>query len=475
LTEDESVLSIAKKSGVMDRCIKRLNPAGEIFKAGSRVIIGYLKIRNDQLNVLNGLKDKQPEEKQLFKKDTAIAKATDTALIDLTDFDSDKLFRQARHLVFNEKDYNRGIQICNMALARSPTYSDIRIFKGRIFTWMDKLDSAREAFNYVLQNDAENKELYIAYTDLEHWNGQYKDGLEICEKGLAYFATSSELMIRKVKLLKALNRSAEAKKVLDDLVKIDRTNTEIRALSQRNKEAGFKNKAGISYDYTYFDKQFDDPWHIASLDYSRQTKLGTVAAHILYANRFATSGLQYELEAYPNISKRLYSYVSAAYSNKVGVFPKYRAGFSLYGVLPKSMEGELGLRYLYFSSPTIVYTAALSKYYKSWLFTGRTYISFGDRNFSQSYNLVSRYYYGGADDYFSFMLGRGLSPDDNPQVVLLNRQLEKLTTVRAAVGYRHEFNKRYVLTLDATWLNQEYRPKTKGNQISTGVTYQVRF
>jgi YaiO family outer membrane protein len=341
---------------------------------------------------------------------------------------------------------------------------------------MDQPDSARHYFNDVMQNDATNKELYLAYTDLEYWNDQYDKALEICEKGLTNTPNSSELVIKKVKILKALKRPAEAQQLLEKLLKTDRSNTEARALLERNKNEILRNKLGVSYEYTYFDKQFSDPWHIGSVDYSRQTKLGSIGGHVWYANRFKSGGLQYELEAYPHISKYLYGYVSVAYSNQVGVFPKYRSGFSLYAILPKSIEAELGLRYLYFSDATIIYTAAISKYYKSWLFTARTYLTPGESNLSQTYNLITRYYYGGADDYLSFTVGRGISPDDKPLAVLLNnKQYENLVTTKASVAFRHQFSKKYVLTIDAGWMNQEYRPQTKGNQLSTGISYQVRF
>ncbi|MDQ6813584.1 MAG: YaiO family outer membrane beta-barrel protein [Bacteroidota bacterium] len=401
---------------------------------------------------------------------------SDTSLKGFKDFDSDKLFEEARHAAFNRKDYNTAMMLCNYALAKSPGYSDIRIFAGRIFTWTDKQDSARAAFNYVVQNDPENKDVYLAFTDLEYWNDQYEHALAICEKGLGYNPTSKDLLVRKVKILKALKRPADAQTVLEKLLKADRSNTEARALIERNKDEILRNKIGVSYEYTSFDKQFNDPWHIASLDYSRQTKLGSISGHLWYANRFRSGGTQYELEAYPHISKHFYSYVSAAYSGNVGVFPKYRSGFSLYSILPKSMEGEIGFRYLYFSSSTMIYTASLSKYYKSFLFTARTYLTPGEGSLSQSYNLTTRYYYGGADDYFALTIGRGISPDDKPITVLLdNKQYQKLVTMKAAAAYKHEFSKKYLLTIDAGWMNQEYRPDTKGNQLSAGLSYQVRF
>jgi YaiO family outer membrane protein len=84
-------------------------------------------------------------------------------------------------------------------------------------------------------------------------------------------------------------------------------------------------------------------------------------------------GLQYELESYPRFSKTFYAYANIGYSDNVGVFPKWKAGASLYANLPKAFEAELGIRYLYFNSAAYIYTLYIGKYYKSFLFG--TYIS----------------------------------------------------------------------------------------------------
>jgi YaiO family outer membrane protein len=113
-------------------------------------------------------------------------------------------------------------------------------------------------------------------------------------------------------------------------------------LESRIKDESIKNKIGIIYDYNVFDKQFADPWHLLAIDYSRSTGIGTVIGRLNYANRFQTSATQFEIDAYPRFSKVFYSYMNFGVSDNSGVFPKYRAGFSLYANLPKSFEGELG-------------------------------------------------------------------------------------------------------------------------------------
>ncbi len=387
---------------------------------------------------------------------------------------SDGLFQMARTAAFEEKNYPKAIELSKKALSISPKYSDIRIFLGRVYTWSNQYDSAKAAFEYVLGYAPENEDASVAYTDLEYWNDNNEGALKIVDAGLKHHSNSEALLVRKAKILYALRRYQESATVIDAILKINKNNSEARALSGRIREAVAKNRIGISYDFTTFDKQFSDPWHIVSIDYGRQTKLGSFTARINYANRFKESGLQYEVDAYPRINKTFYSYLSFGYSGDVGVFPKYRAGASLYINLPKSFEAEVGTRYLYFSDATWIYTLYLGKYYKSWLFGARTYLTPSANRISQSYNVMARYYYGGADDFLHFNIGTGISPDDRPSAILLNSSY-KLQSNRASIAWRKSLDKMNILGLTAGWVNQEYLPKTKGNQYDIGISYQRRF
>lgn len=44
------------------------------------------------------------------------------------DLDSDELFKMARDMAFEKKDYPKAIELCQQALVKSPNYEDIRVF-----------------------------------------------------------------------------------------------------------------------------------------------------------------------------------------------------------------------------------------------------------------------------------------------------------------------------------------------------------
>ncbi|KAA9036348.1 YaiO family outer membrane beta-barrel protein [Ginsengibacter hankyongi] len=401
--------------------------------------------------------------------------ATSYFLSAQTGLTSDELFKEARQAAFDDKNYDKAKQLSYEALKISPSYADIDIFLGRVYAWNNEYDSARYHFTKILNSNPDNEDASIAFADLEYWNDHYEESLDICDKALTVYPSSQELLLRKAKNLNALKKYYDASLITTQLLKENKHNTAARALATRLKDAVAINKISVDYDYTTFDKQYDQPWNLASLSYSCYTKLGSVIARLNYANRFNTNGVQAEVDAYPRISKTFYSYVNVGYSGNVGVFPQFRAGFSLYANLPNSFEVEAGMRYLYFTGPTYIYTAAIGKYYKNFLFNLRTYITPSGGSLSQSYNLTGRYYLEGADDFIGLTIGTGISPDDNTQNIQFSTKQNKLSSKKISAAFSHTFLKWNILSVSAGLINQEYLPSVKGNQIDISLGISHRF
>lgn len=390
------------------------------------------------------------------------------------DLSSDELFTQARNAAFNEDDYPKAILLSKEALEKSPNYADIRIFLGRIYTWTDKVEEAKTAFKKVLEIAPENQEASIAYANLEFWNDHSKEALKVINSGLIYHPTSKDLLLYKAKLLNDLKEWHQAEGVVEQVLKQDVKNEAARAMLIKIKDNSFKRQIGVSYEYVYFDKRFEDPWHLSSIDYSTQTPIGSVIARVNYANRFLSNGFQYEVDAYPSFTEDFRAYMSVGYSDDVGVFPNYRAGLSLYHDLPKSFEAEAGFRYLNFSSDTWIYTASIGKYYKSYWFNIRTYLTPSNDDLSRSFSFSTRYYYSGTDDYIGVRIGSGLSPDDSSNANIIGTTTN-LASHNINLNYRKTFKTFNVISLSFGFENQEYRLGKKGNQIDFGISYSRRF
>lgn len=392
---------------------------------------------------------------------------------------SDELFRQARQRAFDNKDYPGAIALCQQALKKSPDYAEIRTFMGRLYTWSDKLPEARQQFKLVLEKDSTNKDALSAATDLEFWNNQPGQALIYCNTALRQHPTDSDLLLKKARILNDLKLPGEAYAVVAQLLQASPSNADARALAERLKWAASKNTISIGYDYLYFDKNYNDalhnnPWKLASISYGRSTRLGTVTGRLNYANRFGNNGFQTEIDAYPHISNTFYSYLNIGVSGSEPVFPRFRAGASLYANLPKSFEAEAGFRYLKFTDATWIYTLSVSKYVKSFWFNLRTYLVPGESDFSQTYIGTMRYYYGTADDFIALAAGTGISPDETRNA-LLGREIQKLGSQRASIELRKSFRRRWVPAAVISWFGEEQGGRPRGNQFGVDFSIRHRF
>ena len=230
------------------------------------------------------------------------------------------------------------------------------------------------------------------------------------------------------------------------------------------------NSIGIKYDLIAFDKIVRKPWHLVGLEYTKHIKKTPFIGRLNFANRFSKSGLQIEAEAYPALSKKIYTYINAGYSSADLLFPKIRAGFSLYAALPAKFEVEGGFRVLYFNSSTFIYTASVGKYYKNFWFNASTFLTPMSNSLQQSYFLKTRYYLNDKD-YMMLTLGTGISPDDGKNNIQLNTNAS-LKSKKAEFTVRNTFKKKNVLLFNAGFMSQEYEVKKFAHQYNIGIGLQ---
>lgn len=390
---------------------------------------------------------------------------------------ADDLYSRARKLAFEEKKYTEAIVLAKQALDMSPEYEELNVFLGRLYTWNNDPDNARIIFTDFLQKHPDNEDGILAYGSLEYWNKNYSKALEIVNNGIEQHPKSENLLFLKAQILRDTKEYQQANEAVNQVLAINPKNTGARAMSSDLKIVSAKNAIGVNYDYVYFDKRFDDPWHLASADYTRQGKFGSITGRLNYANRFKMDAMQFEIDAYPRISNRFYAYINAGISNDKAIFPQYRAGASVNANLPKAWEAELGFRMLSFNGDqTWSYVGSLGKYYANWWFNFRAYLTPDADNVTHSFTLTTRYYLGGADDYLNLILGTGISPDDPSNNILYNDAINfKQKSNNIGLEYRRSFRSGYLGYVRTSLDNQEYAPDTKGNQISVGIGAIKRF
>lgn len=388
--------------------------------------------------------------------------------------DVDSAFQVARTLAFSSK-YKESISLCRKILVKSPNYQDVQVLLGRVYFWNDQTDSALFVLSACL-NLKPYEDAAIALSDILRWENKPAESLKTAEEGLQFFSSSEELMTRKIKALYDLKNYKQAYHLSDSLARKN-NNSELRQLAERIKSELSKNSISLSYDVDYFDKQFEDPWHLLSMAYGRQTRyLGRVTARVNLANRFATNASQLEMDAYPSLGKKMYAYINAGYAEG-GIFPDYRGGVSVYRNFPHAFEAELGVRLLYFSKATILYVGSIGKYAGNFWFSLRpTFIATenGSR-FSQSYALISRYYLNTSFDYLTLTVGYGLSPDDRSKETLL--QNPDLKSLRMQLAIQRLIKGTNILSFSLGMVRGEFIQGSKkvGNDFFAGIAYQKMF
>lgn len=327
------------------------------------------------------------------------------------DLTVDELYAKARTIAFEEENYDKAREIAYRALERSPNYHGIRIFIARLFGWEEQYEQARKELHYVLERDPDNRRALLFLIDVESWSGHNKKALKWAEKGLNHYPLDKEFMLSKASVLQGMGRSSEAEQTYISILDRHPGSQEAqKGLSSLKSKHG-KYEATISYRYDHFREIFD-PWQFVEFQLSRQTTIGSVIGRVQYANRFATDGVQFNLDAYPSLFEGMYAYISGGYSEST-IYPRYRMGLSLYKSLPAAFEVSAGIRYLDFvTSQTNIFTGSVSKYWGNYLFTGRTYYIPSSAGDSQSFVFLARRYFGNGDTYLGVSGGFGSASSD---------------------------------------------------------------
>lgn len=286
-------------------------------------------------------------------------------------------------------------------LTKYPHYNDVRNLLASTYSWDGEYDKARGHFNKITSTDKKNKETWVAAIKNEIYAKEYYIALGLANKAISYLKDDELLLKLRKEILEQTPGSVESQP------EIPKGNVE----KQSAESKVYNNRIAISNSYEIFDVAYD-PMINSSLEYKRETKIGSIIPRINFSNRFQTNGIQYELDTYPKFSKKLYAYTNYAFSN-APIFPAHRAGVELYANLPKSMEVSLGARYMAFNDQQVsIATGSFGLYKGNYYLSARPYITQSkDKPFGVSGTVLGRKYLKDSENYFGLMLGYGFTPD----------------------------------------------------------------
>ncbi len=360
-------------------------------------------------------------------------------------------------------------------------YVDQLLGSGKQYLANNKQDSALIEY-YKALAIAPNDTVPLYYTiNVLIDKGENDTALALTQRGRRLYPNNPYFLMKQAQIHENKEEWDDAWKSADTLTKMYPWDARYLDYSQYLYSRRLKNEFGFSYLHT----KIIDSTHfvvnsVATVQYTRRFKKGTLTARVNYAGRFIGTGYQFEAEAYYNVTKKFHIFGVGAYSPYALIFPSYRAGLSLGYFFNKGYEAEVGGRYLNTYNGTIYAgTAAVGRDWKDFYFNLRGYaMDFvrpnGTSTLYYSGILTSRYYMSNRSAYFSTIMGYGTAPDDFSLSYELT-QILIYNTVSVGAGFSKTIQYRTTFGIFGTWYNEHVGIGTYRNQYDIYATVLRRF
>lgn len=395
----------------------------------------------------------------------------------------DSMFSVARDYAFNGKR-QQARALCDQILELSPEYHDVRILKGRTYSWDGLRDSARTEFYRVLAMDSGNTDAWSSLADVSYWDDQTQEALNFCDHGLRFEPNNKDLLLKRTKMLIALNQLDDAEKQLIAIRQADSACAECSALADKIYEARAVSHISFGVSADYF-KGLDRLFLYQFVQFGHKSPKNTIILRLNTSQRYGDNGVQPEIDMYPAIAPKTYLYVNYGISG-YSLFPRHRIGLELYRNLPRSYEVSAGGRYMDFGggSTVWIFTGSITKYVGNYAIILRPFITpdKSTSSFSRSAILNVRRYTLDADNYVGITVGAGFSPE---YVALTNantgnepNKVSLLEAYRIGMVYSLTIKFKHLIMIDADYRYQQLRIGSSADfyhTYSAGVSYRFRF
>lgn len=321
----------------------------------------------------------------------------------------DSLYRTAKKLsITNQLD--SALDVCNTLLATNNDNIDVKLLRGRIYSWKKKWELAR-ADAYFVKNKKNNYiDAWYLILDIELWSGNYTQLVSVAKEALAIFPKNESITLKLSQAYVALREYQDALESINNLLEINPENVQGLALKEKIKYVYAPNKITVSSEYSRFS-QIYPWWYIGTIEYTRKQKKYSIIQRVNYQYRDSTNDFQYEIDGYNKLSNKYYSYLNVGISPNL-LFPKLRVGAELYRKLPFSMEASLGYRGLLFNNWVSIYTGYIGKYIGNYWISYRPFVVPKSNSLNQSGIVLVRRYFNNVNDYCTLQLGYGAGIDN---------------------------------------------------------------
>ncbi|MBZ5578963.1 MAG: YaiO family outer membrane beta-barrel protein [Acidobacteriia bacterium] len=307
-------------------------------------------------------------------------------------------------------------------LEERPTDSDARVLRGVILSWEGRYDEARQDLQTVLAKSPDHGDALPALIHVEMWSDHPERAEQLAREALRRHPDDPDLLLAQARALRAMKKNREALATAKYLLRFDPGNRTAIDLASGLADSMRAWTASIDHSSEWFSDG-RTPWQESQVQLSRQTAAGSVITRFSRADRFGSTSQQVEIDAYPHFRQGTYGYINLGYSPDAELYPHYRIGADLNQSLGHGIEASGGFRQLHFSGNVRIYTAAVTKYFGDWMFTGRTFLTPDITGTSESVQIQVRRYLANGTDYWGLRYGHGSSPtevSDVTDIAILN-------------------------------------------------------
>ncbi len=320
---------------------------------------------------------------------------------------------RARELAFSGKDHRaEALNLLQGWLQQQPGDVESRVLYGTVLSWDGRYDEARQQLSTVLKNRPDHGDALPALINVELWSDHPAHAERLAREALVRHPERTSLMLLQARALHNMNRNRDAVLVLNKLISLEPANEPAREMRRNLQFLTRTWELTVDHSYDWFGDGRDGQ-HETSASLRGVTRFGSLIGRLNRADRFGLTSYQEEMDFYPHFRSGTYGYINVGYSADNNLYPSYRVGADLYQTIGHGFEVSGGFRRLQFSDDINIATMALARYYRSWLFTARAFLT-PDSVLGLSHTVVwsARRFLGGEGihDFIEVRYSHGASP-----------------------------------------------------------------
>jgi len=146
------------------------------------------------------------------------------------------------------------LSLVNQQLQQNASDMEARGWRGRILAWQGQWASAETEYRRVLEQFPNDTEILCGLADVLLWQGKLKEALAVIDHARELDGTQAEILLRRARILRALQDAAEARSQYQELLKLDPENqeakTELAGVATENRHELRIGSDGSSFNYT---------------------------------------------------------------------------------------------------------------------------------------------------------------------------------------------------------------------------------